>query len=355
VTNHDLACTLDTSDEWIRERTGIRERHIAAATESTSGLALRAAQSALEVADLSPEELDLIIVGTVTPDYPVPSTACLLQDALGASGAAAFDLAASCSGFVYGLTVGSQMIQAGSCRSVLVVGADIMSRVMDATDRNGRVLFGDGAGAFVLQASDQPGGVLSSWLGSDGSGSKLLIIPAGVSRCPASPATVREGLHYVQMSGREVFRFATQILRRAVEEAVARAGLGIADIDLVIPHQANLRIIQSAARALDLPLDKFFVNIARYGNTSAASIPIAVCDAVAEGRLKPGARAILVGFGAGLTWGAVTVQWVAEPSRLSGTRSQRIPCETETYREPHAWVDGPLDPLAAESAARTAT
>ena len=354
VTNHDLARTLNTSDEWIRERTGIRERRIAAVTDSTSTLAVSAARVALGVAGLPPEELDLIIVGTVTPDYPLPSTACLVQDALGASSAAAFDLVAGCSGFVYGLTIGSQMIQARSCRNVLVVGSDIMSRVTDATDRNSRILFGDGAGAFVLQGSDEPGGVLSSWLGSDGSGSKLLTIPAGGSRCPASPATVREGLHYIQMSGREVFRFATQILRRAVAEAVARAGLGIADIDLVIPHQANVRIIQSAARALDLPLEKFYVNIAKYGNTSAASIPIAACDAVEEGRLKPGARVILVGFGAGLTWGAVTAQWTAEPSPLSGDGVKRISHEKETDAEPRAWVDSSVDPLAAVPAARTA-
>jgi len=324
VTNDDLARTLDTSDKWIRECTGIRQRRVAAATEFTSTLAVQAARAALDVAGLPAGELDLIIVSTATPDYPVPSTACLVQHALDASRAAAFDLAAGCSGFVYALTVGSQMIQAGAYRNILVIGAETMSRVTDWKDRNTCVLLGDGAGAFVLQASDQAGGVLSCWLGSDGSGSKLLTIPAGGSRCPASLTSVRDGLHYLKMSGREVFRFATQIIRRAVVEVTARAGLKIADIDLVIPHQANLRVIQSAARALELPLDKFFVNIDKYGNTSAASIPIAVCDAVAEGRLKPDARVVLVAFGAGLTWGAMTVQWAPAPSRLSGTGFQPV-------------------------------
>jgi 3-oxoacyl-[acyl-carrier-protein] synthase-3 len=261
------------------------------------------------MAGLSAAELDLIIVSTITPDYPIPSTACLVQEALGASRAAAFDLVASCSGFVYALTVASQMIQSGANRNILVIGAETMSRVTDWTDRNTCVLLGDGAGAFVLQASDDAGGVLSSWLGCDGSGSQLLTIPAGGSRCPATESTVKERLHYLKMSGRDVFRFATQILRKAVEEVVARAGMKLDDIDLVIPHQANLHIIQSAARELKLPLEKFFVNLAKYGNTSAASIPIAVCDAVAEGRLRPGARIVLVAFGAGLTWGAMTIQW----------------------------------------------
>jgi 3-oxoacyl-[acyl-carrier-protein] synthase-3 len=318
VTNDELARTLHTSDEWIRERTGILERRIAAPTESTSTLAVRAAQAALDGASLGAADLDLIILSTATPDYPVPSTACLVQDALGASRAGAFDLGAGCSGFVYALAVGSQMIQSGAHRNILVIGAETMSRVTDWTDRNTCVLLGDGAGAFVLQASDQAGGVLSSWLGSDGSGSKLLTIPAGGSRCPASQTTVQDGLHFLKMSGRDVFRFATQILGRAVEEAVARAGLRIEDIDLVIPHQANLHIIQSAARELGLPLDRFIVNMAPYGNTSAASIPIAVCDAVAEGRIKPGARVVLVAFGAGLTWAAMAIEWGEAPSGLSG-------------------------------------
>jgi 3-oxoacyl-[acyl-carrier-protein] synthase III len=309
VTNQELARTLNTSDEWIHERTGIRERRVAGAADSTSTLAVRAARAALDAADLPAALLDLVIVSTVTPDYPVPATACLLQDALKAGRAGAFDLAAGCSGFIYGLAVGSQMIRAGACRNILVVGADTMSRVTDWADRNTCVLLGDGAGAFVLQAGEGPGGVLSSWLGSDGSGSALLTIPAGGSRRPASPATVGEGLHYLKMNGRAVFRFGMTILARAVAEAVARAGLRLDDIDLVIPHQANLHIIQAAARALGQPAGKFFVNLAAYGNTSNASVPIATCDAVAESRLRPGARVVLVSFGAGLSWGAMTVEW----------------------------------------------
>jgi 3-oxoacyl-[acyl-carrier-protein] synthase-3 len=309
VTNEDLARTLNTSDEWIRERTGIRERRVAAAADSTSTLAVRAARSALDEAGLPAALLDLIIVSTVTPDYPIPSTACLVQDALGAAHAGAFDLAAGCTGFVYALTVAGQMIQGGAYRNILVIGADTLSRVTDWADRNTCVLLGDGAGAFVLQAGDGPGGVRSCWLGADGSGSKFLTIPAGGSRTPACPATVGEGLHYVKMNGRAVYRFATEILGRAVTEVVARAGWQLDDINLVIPHQANLNIIRSAAQRLGLPLDRFFVNLAAYGNTSAASIPIAVCDAAAEGRLERGARVVLVAFGAGLTWGAVTVEW----------------------------------------------
>jgi 3-oxoacyl-[acyl-carrier-protein] synthase-3 len=315
VTNQELARTLDTSDEWIRDRTGIRERRVAAATDSTSTLAVRAAQAALDAAGLPAALLDLIIVSTVTPDYPLPATACLVQDALGACRAAAFDLAAGCSGFVYALAIGSGMIRAGAYRNILVVGADTMSRVTDWADRNSCVLLGDGAGAFVLQASDRPGGVLSSWLGADGSGSALLTIPAGGSRRPASLATVGEGLHYLKMNGRAVYRFATAILGRAVKEAVARAGLRLDDIDLVIPHQANVHIIQSAARSLGVPPSKFFVNLEAYGNTSNASVPIAACDAVAEGRLRRGDRVVLVAFGAGLNWGAMTVEWGRDGTR----------------------------------------
>jgi 3-oxoacyl-[acyl-carrier-protein] synthase-3 len=331
VTNQELARTLNTSDEWIRDRTGIRERRVAAAGDTTATLAVRAARDALNEADLPAAQLDLVIVSTVTPDYPVPATASLVQDALGAGRAGAFDLAAGCSGFVYALAVASGMIRAGACRTILVVGADTMSRVTDWSDRNTCVLLGDGAGAFVLQAgpptadasstegrqagsadrrpSGGPGGVLSSWLGSDGSGSALLTIPAGGSRSPASPATVGAGLHYLKMNGRAVYRFATDILGRAVAEAVVRAGLRLDDIDLVIPHQANLHIIESAAGSLGMPAGKFFVNLAAYGNTSNASVPIAACDAVAEGRLRPGDRVVLVAFGAGLSWGAMTVEW----------------------------------------------
>ena len=309
LTNDDLAKMVDTSDDWIRARTGIVERRIADPRETTSTMSIKAAQAALQVADVAPERLDLIIVTTATPDYLFPATACLVQDALGARRAGAFDLLAGCSGFVYGLGVGSQLIISGAYENVLVIGAETLSRIMDWTDRNTCVLFGDGAGALLLQASDAPGGVLSFTLGADGSGGDLLILPGGGSRHPASAETVAQGLHYARMNGREVFRFATRIMGQAAKEAIRAAGLEIDDIDLFIPHQANMRIIQSAAKHLRLPMDKVFVNLHRYGNTSCASIPIAFCEAIEEERIKPGDHLVLVSFGAGLTWAAAVVQW----------------------------------------------
>lgn len=309
VTNDNLAELVDTSDEWILARTGISERRIAGPKESTFTMALRAAQEALEVANIDPRLLDLIIVCTATPDYLFPATACLVQDALGATRAGAFDLEAGCAGFVYALSIGSQMIATGAYEHVLVIGAETLSRILDWTDRNTCVLFGDGAGAFLLQASDVPGGVLSFVLGSDGSGGPLLIIPAGGSRQPASLDTVTRGLHYVQMRGREVFRFASRIMSKAAGEAIRAAKLTTDDIDLFVPHQANLRIIRSAAKELGLPMERVFVNVDKYGNTSAASIPIAFCEAIEEERLKPRDHLVLMGFGAGLTWAAAVVEW----------------------------------------------
>lgn len=309
LTNNDLAELVDTSDEWIVARTGISERRIAGPKESTFTMALRAAQEALEVANLDPRRLDLIIVSTATPDYPFPATACLVQDALGATRAGAFDLEAGCAGFVYALSIASQMIATGAYENVLVIGAETLSRVLDWTDRATCVLFGDGAGAFLLQASDLPGGVLSFTLGADGSGGPLLMIPAGGSRQPASPDTVTHRQHFVQMRGREVFRFAARIMSKAAREALRAAKLTTDDIDLFIPHQANLRIILSSAKALGLPMERVFVNVEKYGNTSAASIPIAFCEAIEEERLKPGDHLVLVGFGAGLTWAAAVVKW----------------------------------------------
>ncbi|MFQ6058200.1 MAG: beta-ketoacyl-ACP synthase III [Anaerolineae bacterium] len=316
LTNDDLTQMLDTSDEWIRTRTGIVQRRIADSRESTSTMALKAAQAALQVANLDPVRLDLIIVATATPDYPFPATACLVQDALGASRAGAFDLEAGCTGFIYGLGVASQMIISGAYENVLVIGAETLSRIMDWTDRNTCVLFGDGAGAFLLQASQEPGGILAFTLGSDGSGGDLVILPGGGSRNPTSVATVAERLHYARMNGREVFRFATRIMGRVAQEAIEKAGLELEDIDLFIPHQANLRIIQAVARSLELPMERVFVNLDKYGNTSAASVPIAFCEAIEEGRMMPGDHLVLVGFGAGLTWGAAVVQWgVPLPAR----------------------------------------
>jgi 3-oxoacyl-[acyl-carrier-protein] synthase-3 len=309
LTNDDLASLVDTSDDWIRARTGIVERRIAAPKETTATMAIRAAQAALRVANANPTRLDLIIVATATPDYPFPATACLVQDALGATRAGAFDLSAGCTSFVYALAVGSQMIISGAYDHVLVIGAETLSRIVNWTDRNTCVLFGDGAGAVLLQASAVPGGVLSAVLGADGSGGDLLMLPAGGSRHPASAETVAQGLHYVQMNGREIFRFATRVTAKATRQALAEADVNLEDISLFISHQANGRIIQSAAKSLKLPPEKVFVNLDRYGNTSSASVPIALCEAIEQDRVKRDDHLVMVGFGAGLTWAAVVVKW----------------------------------------------
>jgi 3-oxoacyl-[acyl-carrier-protein] synthase-3 len=320
LTNDDLANMVDTSDDWIRARTGIVERRIAPPKETTSTMAIRAARAALRVANANPARLDLIIVATATPDYSFPATACLVQDALGATRAGAFDLSAGCTGFVYGLAVGSQMIVSGAYDQVLVIGAETLSRIINWADRNTCVLFGDGAGAVLLQASDVAGGVLSAVLGADGSGGDLLMLPAGGSRQPASVETVGQGLHYIHMNGPEVFRFATRVTARAARQALAEANVNLEDISLFISHQANGRIIQSATKSLKLPPEKVFVNLDRYGNTSAASVPIALCEAIEQGRVKYGDHLVMVSFGAGLTWAAVVVRWgmplpVPRPSR----------------------------------------
>lgn len=313
ITNHDLAQMVDTTDEWIRTRTGIVERRVADRDQATAALAVEASRDTLEMANFDPARLDLIIVSTCTPDYPTPSTSCLVQSALGASHAAAFDLNAACSGFIYGLDVASSMIQNGGYDNALVIGAETLSRWVNWSDRGTCVLFGDGAGAFLLQASPQPGGIMSFDLGADGSGGDMLMIPGGGTRNPVHWDTTTNDACTIHMDGRQVFRFATRIMGDAAQAAITKAGLHIDDIALVVPHQANLRIIQSAARSLDLPMDRFFVNLDRYGNTSSASIPLAVCEAVEEGRLRPGDHVVLVGFGAGLTWAATVIQWAFEP------------------------------------------
>ncbi|TME26584.1 MAG: ketoacyl-ACP synthase III, partial [Chloroflexi bacterium] len=272
--NSELAELVDTSDEWIRARTGIGERRIAAPEETTCTLAVHAARSALQQAGVEPEELDLVIVATCTPDYSnMPATASLVQHALGAPRAGAFDLNAVCSGFLYGLATGSQFILNGAYRSVLVIGAEVFTRILDWQDRSTCVLFGDGAGAVVLQPTDQPGGLLSFVLGSDGAGACSLFVPAGGSRQPASAETVAERAHYVKMQGRDVFRFATRVLPESVKQALEAAKLSTEDMDLLIPHQANTRIIDAAVRRLKLSESIVFSNVERYGNTSAASIP----------------------------------------------------------------------------------
>ncbi len=308
--NSELEQLVDTSDEWIQARTGIKERRIAAAEESTSSLAMRAAEAALNNAGAAAEEVDLIILATCTPDYGgMPSTASVVQNGIGATRAGAFDLNAVCSGFLYALSTGSQFIAAGTYRTVLVIGAETFSRILDWQDRSTCVLFGDGAGAVVLRATDEPGGLLSFVLGSDGSGACHLYVPAGGSRLPASHATVDERKHYVKMNGREVFRFATSVVPDSVLQAIERAGLTTDDVDVLVPHQANIRIIDSQLRRLKMREEVAFANVQRYGNTSAASVPLALCEAVEAGRIRSGDTVVLTGFGAGLSWGAAVWKW----------------------------------------------
>jgi 3-oxoacyl-[acyl-carrier-protein] synthase-3 len=311
LTNNDLTHVVDTSEEWIRTRTGIVERHIVADDETTATMAIEAAHQALEMTNLRPIDLDLIIVATATPDYSFPATACLVQDALGVTHAAAFDLEAGCSGFVYGVGIAAGLIESGHYKNALVIGADTLSRVTDWDDRTTCVLFGDGAGAVILHANGAEGGVLSSVLGADGSGSDLLCVPAGGSRQPPSHQTVSEGQHYLKMKGREVFRFAVRAMPAATRQALREAGLTLDDLSLVIPHQANYRITDASAKALKIPPDKVYSNVDRYGNTSAASIPIALCEAVEQDRVHRDDVVVFVGFGAGLTWAAAVVRWSA--------------------------------------------
>jgi 3-oxoacyl-[acyl-carrier-protein] synthase-3 len=309
LTNDEIAQMVDTSDDWIRTRTGIEERRIANDDETTATLATEAALKALEVANLRPYEIDLIIVSTSSPEHLFPATACLVQDEIGAIKAGAFDLSAACTGFIYALNMAAQSIMTGSINNALVIGSETLSRLVDWQDRNTCILFGDGAGAFVLQASDEPGGVLSAIMRSDGSGGDSLCVPAGGSRMPTNFDTVHNGLHYIHMNGRDVFRFATRVMAQATREAVEASNLEMDDIKFVIPHQANKRIIEAAARGLDIPMDRVVVNLNRYGNTSTASIPLAACEASDQGQLNNGDYIALVGFGAGLTWGSIVLQW----------------------------------------------
>jgi len=309
LTNVELEKMVDTNDEWIRSRTGIRERRIANEEETTASLATEAALRALDVANLSPADVDLIIVATSSPEHTFPATACLVQDRLGAVKAGAFDLLAACTGFIFGLNMASQSIRSGSVQNALVIGSETLSRLVNWKDRNTCILFGDGAGAFVLQAGEEAAGLLSAVMRSDGSGGDLLSLPAGGSKIPTTLETVRSGLHYIQMNGREVFRFATRVMAQATQEAAEKANMTIDDIQLVIPHQANKRIIEAAARGLNIPIERCYINLERYGNTSTASIPIATCEAIKEGRVHPGDNIAFVGFGAGLTWGAAIARW----------------------------------------------
>ena len=328
ITNFDLEQIVDTQDEWIRSRTGIEERHVAAAPGETSAtLGIQAGRAALEMADVHPNKVDLIICATSSPEHIFPSTASIIQDGLGATNAGAFDLSAACSGFVYALSMARGHILAGDAEYVLVIGAETLSRIVDWTDRSTCVLFGDGAGAVLVAASDVPGGITATVLGSDGSGADLLTVPAGGSAMPTSLETVSSGGHYIKMDGTAVFRFATRVMAEATRQVLAKAGLGIEDVDLVIPHQANVRIIQnSVLKQLKIPEEKVFINLQKYGNTSTASIPIALCEAIEAGRIKPGDNLVFVGFGAGLTWASCAIKWsvpVAKPDETWWHNTQR--------------------------------
>ncbi len=309
LTNDDISKLIDSNDQWIRDHTGIRERHIARENEFPSTLAIEASIKALQVANLAPPELDLIICSSSSPEYIFPATACLVQDQIGATKAGAFDLLAACTGFIFATNMAAQAIRSGSIKSALVIGTETLSRFLNWKDRNTCILFGDGAGAFVLQASDKPGGVLSAVMHSDGSGADSLTLLGGGAHYPASETTIHEGKHFVQMDGKKVFRFATRVMGRAVIEALDLASLTIDDVQWIVPHQANFRIIETAAKYLKVPLDKFVINVDRYGNTSTASIPIATVEAIEKNQIKNGDKVVFVGFGGGLTWGALVAEW----------------------------------------------
>jgi 3-oxoacyl-[acyl-carrier-protein] synthase-3 len=309
MTNADLERLVDTSDEWITTRTGIKQRHIAEESEYLSQYATRASLQALERAGVDPSELDLIVLGTVTPDMPIPATACFVQEQLGARQACAFDIQAGCSGFIYGLSVANQFIKTGAVRHALVIGAELLSNFLDWEDRTTCVIFADGAGAAVLSAGKGPRGVLATRMRSDGSMADFIMIPGGGTRAPASVATVQERMHYIKMRGNETFKIAVRSIEEISRETIVRAGLRPEDIDLYVPHQANRRIINAVARRLGLEPEQCLINIDRVGNTSAASIPIALSEAVDQGRLKEGDTVLLAAFGAGLTWAAALATW----------------------------------------------
>jgi 3-oxoacyl-[acyl-carrier-protein] synthase III len=335
MTNDDLATMVATSDEWIVSRTGIRERRIAADNETTTSMSVVAARDALAVAGLDPAELDLVIVATCTPDYPLPATSVTVATELGATRAAGFDLQAACSGFLYGYAAGTSFIQAGMYRNVLVIGVEILSRFLDWSDRATCVLFGDGAGAVLLQASEQPGGMLGVDLFSDGTGCEAIIVPAGGTINPASHETVDARQHKIRMLGSEVYKYATRQMGESALAALRQAGLTVDDVDQFVFHQANLRIINSVQKQFGIPDAKTFVNIEKYGNTSAASVPMALVEAVASGRVKPGDRILMVAFGAGYTAGGAVVEWTADPAN-----ALRAPGEQTRMGQPQVALEG---------------
>ncbi|MGB0744420.1 MAG: beta-ketoacyl-ACP synthase III [Opitutales bacterium] len=310
VTNDDMARIVDTSDEWIRTRTGISERRFAAKEETTSDMAAAAAVKALEASNFPKEEIDLVVVATMTPDMPFPSTACLVQDKVGLGKVTAFDVQAACSGFVYAINIASSMLRSGAYKNALIIGAEKITPILDFEDRSTCVLFGDGASAAVLTTSPEPGvGILDSLGGADGSNPELLYQPGGGSAIPSSPESLDKRQHFLKMNGKEIFKLAVRVMEQASSSILVRNGYTTTDVSLVIPHQANMRIIESLAKRMAIPMERFHNNLDRYGNTSAASIGIALDEAVRNGRVKSGDLLLLVAFGAGLTWGATLVIW----------------------------------------------
>jgi 3-oxoacyl-[acyl-carrier-protein] synthase-3 len=342
LSNKDLEKLVDTSDEWIQSRTGIRERRVAAAHETTASMGAVAGLRAIRTAGLEPDDIDLILLATLTPDYWMPSTAALVKEAIGNTKATAFDVMAACSGFVYGFATAQAYIQAGLARHVLVIGAELLTRFLDYTDRSTCILFGDGAGAVVLSASDEPGGALGIEMTTEPQGAYMIWLPAGGSKAPPSRETISRGEHYVRMEGNQTYRFATKTMATTALESIRRSGLDPSDIDLFVPHQANIRIIEAVAKGLDLPMDKMFVNLDKYGNTSAASVPIALAEAVNEGRVQVGDNVTIVAFGAGFTSGAVTIEWTADPAR-GAVGDAAVKPEDVTVRMPVDWDS--VDPI----------
>jgi len=352
LTNADLERMVDTNDEWIVSRTGIRERRVAAANETTASMGAVAALRAIRAAGIDPDEIDLILLATLTPDYWMPSTAALVKEAIGNTRAAAMDVAAACSGFVYGFATAQAWIASGLAQHVLVIGAELLTRFLDYTDRSTCILFGDGAGAAVLSASTEPGGGLGIELTTEPQGAYMIWLPAGGAKSPPSAETIARGEHFIRMEGKETYRFATRTLASTALESIRKSGLQPDDISLFIPHQANIRIIEAVAKGLNLPMDRMFVNLDRYGNTSAASVPIAMAEAVNEGRIKVGDRITIVAFGAGFTSGAVTIEWTADPAR-GRDADTAIRADDVHVRLPVDWdsVD-PIPPALAELMAR---
>jgi len=348
LTNHDLEAIVDTSDEWITSRTGIRERRIAAENETTASLGAVAGRRAVAVAGLDPSDIDLIVVATLTPDYWMPSTAALVKEAIGASRAAAMDVAAACSGFVFAYSVAHAHIVAGLARHVLVIGSEVLSRFLDYTDRNTCVLFGDGAGAVVLSLAETHGGARGIDLTTEPSGAYKIWLPAGGAAAPASEDTISGRRHFLRMDGRETYRFATRTIASTALAAIDKAGWAPEFIDLLVPHQANLRIIESVSKGIGFPMERIFINLDRYGNTSAASVPLALAEAVRTGRVHVGDRIVMVAFGAGFTSGAIAMEWTADPA--ASARADAIGPEDVPVRIPDDWDSvGPLPPVLARA------